>query len=124
MLKQNSEGGEEQHRFQALLVHCRQSTLGCCVLRMLGQRIKCAEHRFKVASLDVLTSEIRNETSRLGHRIEGRVGEETVYGPRYEKPPSAVERRPLDGSFRHGGVEVTRKRVGGLVIMVVGVEET
>ena len=70
----------------------------------------------------IAAAEVLVEAARLGHRVEGRVGDEPVDLAAHQQPLAAVDLGPLHGPLGHGRVDVAGVRVGRLVVVVVGVE--
>ena len=78
LLHTNPEGGEEEGRLQALVVHDGESGGRVPELWMLGDRVEVAEHGGQVQALGVAAPEIVLEAPRAGDRVEGGIRDELV----------------------------------------------
>jgi hypothetical protein len=122
LLHADPEGGQEDRALYPLGIHQRQSGIAILVLGVLRQRVQIAEKLGRVRPLWVTASEVLVQSSWFGHRVPGRVGNETVDPTTYEQPLPSIDHRPLHGPFAELRVEMPGERVLGLVVVVVAVK--
>ncbi len=120
LLHADPEGGEEQAPVQTLFVHDGQPRVAVPVLGTY--RLQLPEQRPHVLGPRVAATEVLVEAAGLGHRVEQWVGDELVDRAAHQQPPPSVDLRPLHGPLGHLRIDVAGVGVGGLVVMVVGVE--
>ena len=118
-LHAHAQGGEHEAPAQPLGVHEGQALVAVSVGRADG--VELAEGLAHVAGRG-LGPEVLVEDAGLGHRVEGGVGDEPVDAPGHDQPLLAPDVGPLHAALGHLGVDVAGEGVGGLVVVVVGVE--
>ena len=118
-LHAHAQSGEHEASAQPLGVHEGQPLVAVAVGGADG--VELAEGLAHVAGRG-LGPEVLVEDAGLGHRVEGGVGDEPVDAPGHDQPLLAPDVGPLHAALGHLGVDVTGEGVGGLVIVVVGVE--
>ena len=122
LLHPDTERGEQQRPLEALLVEETDPGGAVLVPGMVGERVELAEHRLQVEALGVAATEVVLEAAGAGDRVERRVGDELVDPAAHQQPPLAVDLGPLHAPLAHAGLDVAGEGVGGLVVVVVGVE--
>ena len=120
LLHPDAEGGEEEAAVDALGVHDRQPGVAVAVLG--ADRLEVAEQGGHVLRVGIPTSEVLVEAARLGHGVERGIGDEPVDLAGHQESLAPIDLGPLHGPSGHLRVEVAGEGVGGLVVVVVGVE--
>jgi hypothetical protein len=122
LLHPDPQGGEQQRAIQTLLVEEGHPGVAVAIAGVAIDGIQLAEHRLEVEPVVVAAPEVVLEAARPGDRVEGGVGDELVDLPAHQQPALTADVGPLHAPLGHRGVDVAGERVGGLVVVVVGVE--
>ena len=116
------KSGEEQGGFYVLGVHELEALVAVAVLGPLGDGVELAEHGLHVHAVFVAASEEVLKCARLGHRVEGGVGDESVDLAGDQQTLLAVDVGPLHAPLLHRRIDMADEGISGLVIVVVSVE--
>ncbi len=124
LLHTNPEGGKEEGRLQALVVHYGKSGGWVPELWVLGDRVEVAEHGGQVQALSVAAPEVVLEAARAGDRVEGGIRDELVDPAAHQQALLSVHLCPLHAPLGHRGIDVPGESIFSFVVVVVGVEGT
>ncbi len=120
LLHPDGQGREEERALQVLVVHHGQSGVAVAVGRADG--VELAEQVADAGVARVAAPEVLVEGTRLGHRVERRVGDEPVDPAAHQQALAAAHLGPLHGPIGELGLDVAGEGVERLVVVVVGVE--